>query len=339
MPGNAAGVVFSSGVCRETGRRACAALAFLAFLRNARRGTAAGPSGITTSLRAYCSTMKLTARSCMVLPSGLCVQMCRRRLSLPSELAVQSPSASPRRRRRAAPPGRTHSRAGVRVRAPSRLHAVSVWPQHPRRPGGAGPSPSSPTRCHSDDPRATVLSTEAVGAFDQVSRHAMLVGLMHRPSLQLLLPFVRPFYADFMLPTPCLSCICGRTLRATLTRFGRPREASKVTRSCPLSTLFDAKAQHPALAAANAQLREGEAVFASVTTSILLRPLGESVSCRTFANEHSASTRASSSIAAGPASGMSQVRNLSASMLDLCGESEDPIWTGDWPVRGAARRL
>ena len=36
-----------------------------------------------------------------------------------------------------------------------------------------------------------------------------------------------------------------------------------MTRSCPLSTPFDAKAQHPALAAANVQLREGEAVLAS----------------------------------------------------------------------------
>ena len=39
------------------------------------------------------------------------------------------------------------------------------------------------------DPRATVLSIDAVGEFDHVSRHAMLAGLMHRPSLQPLLPF------------------------------------------------------------------------------------------------------------------------------------------------------
>ncbi|OLP76331.1 hypothetical protein AK812_SmicGene43756 [Symbiodinium microadriaticum] len=45
------------------------------------------------------------------------------------------------------------------------------------------------------DPRATVLSIDAIGAFDHVSRHAMLAGLRQRPGLQPLLPYVRQFYA------------------------------------------------------------------------------------------------------------------------------------------------
>ena len=51
----------------------------------------------------------------------------------------------------------------------------------------------------------------------------------------------------------------------------------------------------------------------TLTTFTLSRPLSESVSCRTFANEHSASMRASSSIAARPASGMPAVKNLPTS--------------------------
>ena len=46
------------------------------------------------------------------------------------------------------------------------------------------------------DPRATVLSIDAVGAFDHVSRRAMLAALQQRPSLQPLLPYVRQFYAS-----------------------------------------------------------------------------------------------------------------------------------------------
>ena len=44
-------------------------------------------------------------------------------------------------------------------------------------------------------PRATVLSVDAVGAFDHVSRAAMLGALHARPQLQPLRPFARQFYA------------------------------------------------------------------------------------------------------------------------------------------------
>ena len=41
-----------------------------------------------------------------------------------------------------------------------------------------------------------MLSVDAVGAFDHVSRGAMLTALYARPELQPLLPFARQFYAD-----------------------------------------------------------------------------------------------------------------------------------------------
>ena len=45
-------------------------------------------------------------------------------------------------------------------------------------------------------PRATVLSVDAVGAFDHVSRGSMLDALHGHPELQPLLPFARQFYAS-----------------------------------------------------------------------------------------------------------------------------------------------
>ena len=46
------------------------------------------------------------------------------------------------------------------------------------------------------DPRATVLSIDAVGTYDHVSRQAMLEGLRSRPALVPLLPFARQFYGS-----------------------------------------------------------------------------------------------------------------------------------------------
>ena len=62
------------------------------------------------------------------------------------------------------------------------------------------------------DPCATVLSVDAVGAYDHVSRQAMLEGLRYRPALAWLLPFARQFYSTargmfffdplYLFPTP-----------------------------------------------------------------------------------------------------------------------------------------
>ena len=67
--------------------RACALplQPFLTCLRNARRGTAAGPSGITNE---HLRILLDEEADCTVLPSGLHVQTCRRPSSLPFELAV-----------------------------------------------------------------------------------------------------------------------------------------------------------------------------------------------------------------------------------------------------------
>ena len=73
---------------------------------------------------------------------------------------------------RRSPPGGMHARAGTE--ALYKLLQVA-------------------TECN---PRTTVLSVDAVGAFDHVSRQATLEGLRSRPQLVPLLPFARQFYGS-----------------------------------------------------------------------------------------------------------------------------------------------
>ena len=77
------------------------------------------------------------------------------------------------------------------------------------------------------DPRATVLSVDAAGAFDHVSWAAMLAALHAQPTLQPLLPYSRQFYATAIAAT------CGRTTEDAATRSAKLRAASKGTSSCP----------------------------------------------------------------------------------------------------------
>ena len=90
---------------------------FLTCLRNARQGTAAGPSGRTNE----------PPHSSW--PSSRSLQANGRDAASSSETPLR----------------RTHPCTGVRIRAPSSLHAVSVWPQHPGRHRDTCPSPAC---CH-----------------------------------------------------------------------------------------------------------------------------------------------------------------------------------------------
>eukprot|EP00439_Symbiodinium_sp_Y106_P003539 s1066_g1.t1 len=75
------------------------------------------------------------------------------------------------------------------------------------------------------DPRATVLSIDAVGAYDHVSRQAMLEGLRSRPALVPLLPFARQFYAAPAF-TP------GSTTTATNMMWCKAKEENRAIRLC-----------------------------------------------------------------------------------------------------------
>ena len=76
------------------------------------------------------------------------------------------------------------------------------------------------TECN---PRTTVLSVDAVGAFDHVSRQAMLDGLRSRPQLAPLLP---RSLASSTAPRAAMS---GPTMSARNTRSCKPRAGSKAT--------------------------------------------------------------------------------------------------------------
>ena len=102
------------------------------------------------------------------------------------------------------------------------------------------------------DARATVLSIDAVGAFDHVSRQAMLEGLRSRPALAPLLPFARQFYGSASVYT-------------WLDETGAEHDVTQGDggeQGDPLMPALFSLAQHPALSEAAAGLQESEAIFA-----------------------------------------------------------------------------
>ena len=101
-------------------------------------------------------------------------------------------------------------------------------------------------------PRATILSVDAVGAFDHVSRGAMLGALLARRELHPLLPFARQFYSSPSVYTWCDDDGCLHEVSQ-----GEGGEQGD-----PLMPAFYALAQHDAICDLQRQLRDGEAVFA-----------------------------------------------------------------------------
>ena len=101
-------------------------------------------------------------------------------------------------------------------------------------------------------PRATILSVDAVGAFDHVSRGAMLGALLARRELHSLLPFARQFYSSPSVYTWCDDDGCPHEVIQ-----GEGGEQGD-----PLMPAFYALVQHDALCDLQGQLRDGEAVFA-----------------------------------------------------------------------------
>ena len=101
-------------------------------------------------------------------------------------------------------------------------------------------------------PRCTIVSVDGVGAFDLVSRNAMLRGLMSLPSGGRLLPFVRTFCGQ-----PSVFLWEDETGEVHHIQQGEGGEQGD-----PLMPLLVCLAQHPALVAANERLDAGEHLFA-----------------------------------------------------------------------------
>ena len=102
------------------------------------------------------------------------------------------------------------------------------------------------------DARATVLSVDAVGAFDHVARQAMLEGLRAREDLLPLLPCARQFYATSSSYTWVDDAGTGHEVR----------QSEGGEQGDPLMPSLFSLAQHPALHEFQTHLADGEAVFA-----------------------------------------------------------------------------
>ena len=74
------------------------------------------------------------------------------------------------------------------------------------------------------DPQATVLSVDGVGAFDLISRTAMMTALRDAPGCDVALPFVLQF------SMVALRCISGKMSLGKSMKFCREKEANKETR-------------------------------------------------------------------------------------------------------------
>ena len=200
--------------------------AFVACLRTARRGAAAGPSGATNEhLRILLDdegdTQLLHGAACRIAHADLPPPVLAA-LRIGRMTALQKPNG---RGIRALVVG------DVLRRLVGRALAQAFAPHFQRAclPHQFGLSTRAGTEALARvlraatelDPRATVLSVDAVGAFDHVSREAMLSALLRHPDLRPLVPFARQFYG-----TPS-SYIPGPTTPAVATSSVKARVGSK----------------------------------------------------------------------------------------------------------------
>ena len=102
------------------------------------------------------------------------------------------------------------------------------------------------------DPAATVLSIDGIGAFDLVSRQAMLEGLQTVAGGDAALPFVMQFYGS--ASTYLWEDQDGVVHTITQAEGGEQGD--------PLMPVLFALGQHPALQALQSQLRDDERLFA-----------------------------------------------------------------------------
>ena len=114
-----------------------------------------------------------------------------------------------------------------------------------------------------------MLSVDAVGAYDHVSRQAMLEGLRSRPALAPLLPFARQFYGSASVYT---------WLDETGTEHD-VLQGDGGEQGDPLMPALFSLAQHAALSEAAAGLQEGEAIFAFLDDTYVVSAPERTVRC------------------------------------------------------------
>ena len=171
------------------------------------------------------------------------------------------------------------------------------------------------------DPRATILSVDAVGAYDHVSRQAMLAALHARPELRPLLAYARQFYGAASTYT----WTDGQGDSHSIA------QAEGGEQGDPLMPALFSLAQHPALAEVQGQLRDGEAICAYLDdTYIIATP-------ERIHELHSAYQRALWAHARIELnSRKTRVWNAAGEeppgIAALQGEADTAVWVGDWTL-------
>ena len=266
--------------------------AFLDGLRAAPRGSAAGPAA---------ARRRPPACPCVTTPSG-----------------ARRPSGRPPAHG-CAPKAHGRVRALVVGDAFRRLWVACSQGTSPRssRAGQGRAGQGKMRACHSSMdsqhtetcPRATILSVDAVGAFDHVSRGAMLGALLARRELHSLLPFARQFYSSPSVYTWCDDGGCPHEVIQ-----GEGGEQGD-----PLMPAFYALAQHDALCDLTGQLRDGEAVFAFLDdVYIVALPENNALWDRARIRLHEGKTRIWNAAGEEP-----------PAVADLGGDAREPVWVGD----------
>ena len=170
-------------------------------------------------------------------------------------------------------------------------------------------------------PRATILSVDTVGAFDHVSRGAMLGAPLARRKLHSLLPFARQFYSSPSVYTWCNDDGCPHEV---IQGEGGEQGDS-------LMPAFYALAQHDALCDLQGQLRDGEAVFAFLD-DVYIVALPERTRALYDALRNALWDRARIRLHEGKTRIWNAAGEEPPAVADLGGDAREPVWVGDWSL-------
>ena len=221
-------------------------------IRSARRGAAGGPSGMTAEhLRPLLENDRDIAKVCdfaSIMARGEVPDRIEPAVRLGRITTLQQPDGGVR--------GIVVSDFLRRAVARTMAHQVSKEVEEATAPFQYALKTKSGCECVShvlqtltqSSPRCAVVSVDGVGAFDLVSRNAMLRGLMSLSSGGRLLPFVRRFYGQ-----PSVFFWEDETGEVQHIQQGEGGEQGD-----PLVPLLFCLAQHHALVAANERLEAGE---------------------------------------------------------------------------------
>ena len=229
---------------------------FLVCLRKARRGAAAGPSGMTSdhlfpvleSERAS----ELLIEVASLLARGRVPDTILQAIRLGRLTALQKPDGGVR----GIVVGDIIRRLVARTMAKQiakKVETATVPFQYALKTKAGCECVAHVLQTLTDtDPEATVLSIDGVGAYDLISRNAMLEGLLRMEGGDQILPFVRCFYGS---PSTYLwEDEMGVSQSIPQGEGGEQGD--------PLMPMLFALGQHAALEAIQARMRVGEHVFA-----------------------------------------------------------------------------